>query len=375
MASVPGSGPRVLVVDDEPLLRNVVRDMLETVAHSVTIASSVSQAIALICTTPIDVVLSDLYMPGEVGTELLQFTASRNHDPAVIIMSGKPEVPDAVASVQMRAADFLIKPFSKTALIQSVERAFKSVQQERSSRILQIDAPAKLLTAVERASIEAFIVALDAAEPDTCIHSLRVREYTMHLAHLAHYPESELVQLNYAALLHDVGKIAIRDTIIDKPGRLTDEERNEVRQHPSKGAEMLWQIDALRPSAAIVLHHHEKYDGSGYPDGIKGKNIPFGARIFAVADTLDAMTSDRCYRSSLGYTLARAEIQACSGTQFDPEIVALFVQVPEFKWVELRERADRLAAHGMTALLQPFGGSISKLISFPQQKETPFADI
>ncbi len=375
MTSVPGPGPRVLIVDDEPSMRDAVSEMLQTVAHSVTTASSVSQAIALLSTTPVDVVLSDLYMPGGVGTQLLQFTATRNHDPAVIIMSGKPELADAVASVQMRAADFLMKPFSRTALIQSVERAFKSVQRERSSRLLQVDGHAKLLTAVERASIEAFIVALDAAEPDTCIHSLRVREYTMHLAELAHYPESELVQLNYAALLHDVGKIAIRDSILDKLDPLTSEERDEIRRHPIKGAEMLWQIDALRPSAAIVLRHHEHYDGSGYPDGIKGKNIPFGARLFAVADALDAMTSDRCYRSSLGYALASAEIQRGSGTQFDPEVVALFTQVPELKWLELRERADRTATQGMTALLQPFAGSISRLISFNSRENPPCADV
>jgi HD-GYP domain-containing protein (c-di-GMP phosphodiesterase class II) len=149
-----------------------------------------------------------------------------------------------------------------------------------------------------------------------------------------------LPQLETAALLHDIGKIAVPDRILLKPDRLTVDEFNQMKRHADAGADILQRVRHLRPATDIVRHHHERYDGSGYPSGLAGEDIPFGARIFTVADTLDAMTSDRCYRRALPYSAAVQEIVRCSGTQFDPKIVEAFCRVPEGVWTSIRAETE-----------------------------------
>jgi HD-GYP domain-containing protein (c-di-GMP phosphodiesterase class II) len=150
-----------------------------------------------------------------------------------------------------------------------------------------------------------------------------------------------LPSLEQGALLHDIGKIAVADAILLKPAKLTPEEWVEMRKHPTAGDEMLKRVPFLRPASAIVRHHHERFDGTGYPDGLKGAEIPLGARLFAMADTLDAMTSDRSYRRGPGVEAARTEIQRHSGKQFDPHIVELFLKVPSATWMQLRAETGK----------------------------------
>jgi putative nucleotidyltransferase with HDIG domain len=188
-------------------------------------------------------------------------------------------------------------------------------------------------------TLEALVAALDAREHETFSHSLRVRSYTRHLARRAGFPPALLPSLEHGALLHDIGKVAVADSILLKPGKLTAEEWVEMRKHPIAGDEILRRVPFLRPASAIVRHHHERFDGTGYPDGLKGPEIPLGARIFAVVDTLDAMTSDRTYRKAPGFEAARAEIQRCSGRQFDPHIVELFLRIPPATWMQARSEA------------------------------------
>jgi HD-GYP domain-containing protein (c-di-GMP phosphodiesterase class II) len=140
-------------------------------------------------------------------------------------------------------------------------------------------------------------------------------------------------------LLHDIGKIAVADAILLKPAKLTPEEWIEMRKHPTAGDEILKRVPFLRPASAIVRHHHERFDGTGYPDGLKGAEIPLGARLFTVADTLDAMTTDRTYRQAPGFEAARAEILRWSGKQFDPHIVELFLKIPPATWMQVRDEA------------------------------------
>jgi HD-GYP domain-containing protein (c-di-GMP phosphodiesterase class II) len=166
-----------------------------------------------------------------------------------------------------------------------------------------------------------------------------VRSYTRHLARRAGFPPALLPSLEQGALLHDIGKIAVADAILLKPAKLTPEEWVEMRKHPTVGDEILKRVPFLRPASAIVRHHHERFDGTGYPDALKGAEIPLGARLFSVADTLDAMTSDRSYRKGPGYEAARTEILRWSGKQFDPHIVELFLKIPPATWKEVREEA------------------------------------
>jgi HD-GYP domain-containing protein (c-di-GMP phosphodiesterase class II) len=148
-----------------------------------------------------------------------------------------------------------------------------------------------------------------------------------------------LPSLEQGALLHDIGKIAVADAILLKPAKLTPEEWVEMRKHPIAGDEILKRVPFLRPASAVVRHHHERFDGTGYPDALKGAEIPLGARLFMVADTLDAMTSDRSYRKGPGFEAARTEIHRLSGKQFDPHIVDLFLKIPPATWVKVRSEA------------------------------------
>ena len=183
------------------------------------------------------------------------------------------------------------------------------------------------------------MAALDSREHETFSHSLRVRAYTRYLARRAGFPPALLPSLEQGALLHDIGKISVADAILLKPAKLTAQEWTEMRKHPVAGDDILKRVPFLRPASAIVRHHHERFDGTGYPDGLKGVEIPLGARLFSVADTLDAMTSDRSYRKGPGFEAALKEVQRWSGKQFDPHIVDLFLKIPIAAWMQVREDA------------------------------------
>jgi putative nucleotidyltransferase with HDIG domain len=190
------------------------------------------------------------------------------------------------------------------------------------------------------ATLSTLVSALDARERETQAHSRRVQEYSLRLARELGVPEADWKQLLVGALLHDIGKIGISDTILLKPGELMEQEWQEMRQHPMIGHLMLRELAHLQVERAIVLAHHERWDGSGYPKGIAGAAIPLGARIFCVADTLDAVTSDRPYRKRASFTVANEEIVRGAGTQFDPDVVAAFLRVPIEEWQAIRQRAE-----------------------------------
>ncbi len=190
-------------------------------------------------------------------------------------------------------------------------------------------------------TLDALVAALDARDNETEGHSMRVVAYTLAIAKKINFPEADLPNLRRGALLHDIGKIAIPDAILHKPGPLTDEEWAIMRQHPEWGEKILSGIEFLSAAARLVLSHHERWDGSGYPRGMARSEIPLAARIFSVADTFDAITSDRPYRAARPYEVARQEIIAGSATQFDPEIVQAFLDIPESEWDVLRSGVAR----------------------------------
>jgi putative nucleotidyltransferase with HDIG domain len=189
-------------------------------------------------------------------------------------------------------------------------------------------------------TLEALGGALDLKDAETEGHCKRVMAFTLAIAKAMGIEAVHLPQLARAAFLHDIGKMAIPDRILRKPGPLNDDERTIMRTHCEVGYNMLVRIPFLREAAQIVLAHQEYFDGTGYPRGLGGEKIPLGARIFAVADALDAMISDRPYRSALSIDHARKEIERCSGTQFDPNIVEVFLAMPDTTWAELREKTN-----------------------------------
>lgn len=187
-------------------------------------------------------------------------------------------------------------------------------------------------------TILALVSALDMRERNTRLHSQRVREYTLLLAERFGVPEQEKKAIGIGALLHDIGKIAVPDHILLKPSRLSKEEWEEMYRHPAEGFKLLQQIEFLRKPAEIVYAHHERFDGTGYPRGLKGKDIPLGARLFMVADVFDALTSERPYRSPSGYREAAADISEKSGEHFDPEVVKVFRQIDPQEWERINKR-------------------------------------
>jgi len=207
-------------------------------------------------------------------------------------------------------------------------------------RTRQLELVRHLLSTSHRSALESLVATLDAREHETYAHSFRVRAYALHLAAALQYAADELPILSYAALLHDIGKVAISDSILLKPGPLTAKEFQMLKVHSVAGERIVDRIGFLQGAGAIIRHHHERWDGRGYPDGIAGPKIPLASRVFALADTLDAMTSDRCYRKALTLSDARREIERCSGTQFDPSVVGVFTAIPDPVLRQLRQQAD-----------------------------------
>jgi cyclic di-GMP phosphodiesterase len=268
-------------------------------------------------------------------------------------MTGHASIEQIVSSVKLHAADFLLKPFTLDALFRSVSGAYErlvcSRQQlsERYSlasglreRTEQLEAARLSLRDSYRSALETLVATLEAREPQTYAHSFRVRSYALHLARLMNYPEAVLPRLASAAVLHDIGKIAVSDSVLLKPGPLTKAEFEVLKIHSEVGERIVRRMGFMNGAAKIIRHHHEHFDGRGYPDGLVGPQIPFGSRLFAVADTLDAMTSNRCYRNALSLDAARTEIIRCAGTQFDPAIAETFGSIAPSTWAELRAEAD-----------------------------------
>jgi putative nucleotidyltransferase with HDIG domain len=348
------SGPRVLVVDDEDAVRSAVAASLDNYASDIQQADSVKSALCCLAEDDFDIVVCDIYMPESHGLELIIKMREQQRDVAFVVMTGSPELPDVIAALRLQAAGFLKKPFCKEQLVDALDTAYGTVKNRRriANRLVllsseveekskQLQEALANLEICERSSLEALVAAMDAREHETCAHSFRVRAYTSYLAEQVKYPAYLMIELETAALLHDVGKIAIPDSILLKPGRLTAEEFEQCKMHAITGARILGSVPSLRGVAKIVRHHHEQWDGSGYPDHLNGENIPLGARLFTIADTLDAIISDRCYRPANTFVNAQKEIVRCTGTQFDPAAVEAFLCIPEEQWLKLRVTAEK----------------------------------
>jgi putative nucleotidyltransferase with HDIG domain len=267
----------------------------------------------------------------------------------VVMVTAIHDISVAIDSMRRGAYDYLLKPFEREHLVGTVQRALEHRQALQESHNYQqnleqvVRARTEMLRqAMEElehsydVTLEALGDALDLKDSETEGHSKRVTAYTIALARAMGITPAEIKIIARGAFLHDIGKMAIPDEILRKPGQLTPEEQEVMREHCPRGYHMLRKIPFLSGAAEIVFTHPEHFDGSGYPSGLSGSQIPIGARIFAVADALDAITSDRPYRRACGFDAAREEILRCSGTQFDPGVVEVFLKIPNELWHELR---------------------------------------
>jgi putative nucleotidyltransferase with HDIG domain len=314
-------------------------------------AANADEALSVLAGEPIELVLSDIQMPGRNGITLLSEIRRRYPHAAVLMLTGCEDVSTAVEAMKTGAMDYVLKPFILAKVEGSIRRALDRqaelrAQAEHVHRLeervqeqtTQVRALLSNLNEASENTLDALVAALDAREHETKAHSRRVAEYTVRLAEELGVSGAELENIRRGAMLHDIGKIGISDNILLKPGPLNDEEWREMRRHPQIGYWILNGIEALRAAGDIVVAHHERFDGRGYPRRLKGEEIPLGARVFSIADSLDAMTSDRPYQRGQSFEAAREEIAANAGAQFDRRIVNCFLRINSREWSSIREQ-------------------------------------
>lgn len=320
---------KVLIVDDEFSGRQTLESVLEGDGYDIEMAENGFEALEKVRQVLPDVILLDVMMPGMTGFEVCQKIRS---DPLVaeipiIVLTALDDRESLLNALKAGADDFITKPFDRYELrarllgITRLNRYHKLVQERAKLQ----DAHEQLLSAYE-ATIEGWSRAMDLRDRETEGHSHRVTQLTVELAEKYGMTHDEITQVRRGALLHDMGKLGVPDHILHKQGSLTDEEWVIMKKHPQFAYDMLYQIEYLRPALDIPHCHHEKWDGTGYPRGLKGDEIPIPARLFAVVDVWDALTSDRPYRSAWSREKALEFIKGQSGKHFDPEVVKLFLQ-------------------------------------------------
>jgi len=351
---------RILVVDDEESIRDIVAQMLTTAGYVCTQAGSGMEALALLTSgNEFELMLSDLMMADLDGIGLLERAKERCPDMPVVMVTAVHDISVALDAIRNGAYDYLLKPFEREQLLNAVSRALENRRLKVENRTYQMnleslvaartDQLQETLEELKRSydiTLEALVEALDYKDQETQFHSQRVTAYTMAIASQMGVPKDEIDVIARGALLHDIGKMAIPDSILRKQGKLTTEEFAVMKEHCYLGYKLVMKIPMLKEAAEIVYSHQEYYDGNGYPRGLKGEDIPLGARIFAVADTFDAITNDRVYRKARSTAEAAAEIKRCSGTQFDPRVVAVFLAMPDSIWHDLRRDIERQIERG-----------------------------
>ncbi len=353
----PATQERILVVDDEEPIREVVCSMLGAAGYPCTPAASGNEALALLASgEEFELMLSDLMMAEMQGDILLERAKERFPNMPVIMVTAVSDLSVALSAIRNGAYDYLLKPFERDQLLNTVKRALENRRLKVENRAFQLHLESRVeeqterlrraLADLQRANadlkrshdmmLEALGDALDLKDAETEGHSKRVTAFTIAIARAMRLPDEEVESIAHGAFLHDIGKMAIPDSVLRKPGPLTPDEVLIMREHCLRGYQMVCKIPFLADAAEIVYAHQERWDGTGYPRGLKGEEIPLGARIFSIADTLDAITSDRPYRAAQSYQAARDEIEQWSGRQFDPVIVRVFLAMPQSIWERVR---------------------------------------
>lgn len=326
---------KILAVDDTPASLRLLTDILRAEGYDVRSAISGELALHAAASSPPDLLLLDIRMPGMDGFEVCRRfkEQSATRDVPVIFVSAALEINEKLHGFEMGAVDYITKPYQRDELLARVRthlelnklrHHLEDLVQERTRSLSESEN--KLRSSLLE-SITALAAVVEMRDPYTAGHQRRVAELAVAIAREMKLPEEQLVGIQLAGVVHDVGKIRVPAEILSKPGRLTDTEYALIKEHSDKGYEILKNIHFPWPIAQIVLQHHERMDGSGYPQGIKGEQLLIEARIIAVADVVESMASHRPYRSALGIDAALAEIQGNSGKLYDPSVVQVCISL------------------------------------------------
>lgn len=316
----------ILAVDDEQNNLSLIKRTLRN-DYNILVASSGNEALRLIEEhgEEISLIVSDQKMPEMEGTEFFKQISDKHPNIIKILLTGHSNIDILVEAInECHLFQYILKPFEPEQLCMIVESGIQKFELTRSKTRIVKD-----LSDLFYQTIKSIAYALDAKDEYTHGHSMRVTLYSLALAKTLDLSDENLEEIETTGLLHDIGKIAIPDRILLKPGKLTDEEFAVIKKHPELGKKLVDSIQKLNVVSTWLKSHHERYDGRGYPDGLKGEEIPISSRIIAIADTYDAMTSTRSYRQALSHEEAIAEIQRCSGSQFDPKLTELFIGISQ----------------------------------------------
>jgi putative nucleotidyltransferase with HDIG domain len=345
------ASPRILIVDDEVEITEILADLLSDDYHCLK-AASAEQALHLLGQNQFQLVISDITMPGMSGLDMIPHVKQLSPETVVVMISGMQTVESAIGALRLGAFDYLMKPFDLRQVEAVVKRALEHhdlvVAKQRyenhleelvEQRTAELDRALNSLEGAYRSTLKALTAALETRDSETHGHSERVVTYSLRLGREYGLNAEQMKALEFGSLLHDIGKIGVPDSILRKPAKLTEEEWVRMREHPVHGQQILRGIEFLQGAARVVAQHHEKWDGTGYPLGLRTEEIDINARIFAVADAFDAITSDRVYRRGKSYEAAAQELDDWAGRQFDPKVVEAFHRVPKEDWEELHRQS------------------------------------
>jgi putative nucleotidyltransferase with HDIG domain len=343
-----GGRARVLIVDDEPDIREILCDLLNF-DYQCAARSSAEDALDLLAAERFDLIISDITMGRMSGLEMIPHVLSLSPNTVVVMISGMQTIESAIEAMRVGAFDYIMKPFDLRQVEAAVKRSLDYFELRESKRryenhleelvkqrTIELDQALLSLEDAYRSTLKSLTAALETRDAETHGHSERVVTFSLRLGRELGLDKAQMTALEFGSLLHDIGKIGVPDAILRKPAKLDEAEWTKMREHPLHGQAILREIEFLEGAARVVAQHHERWDGSGYPLGLKGCEIDLNARIFAVADAFDAMVSDRVYRRGRSYEAAAAELDAWAGRQFDPKVVAAFHRVPLQDWEELQ---------------------------------------
>jgi len=345
--------PSVLIVEDDEVMREYLSEVLTVSGCHCDSFPDSAAALSHLSSSqrPVNLVLSDVNMPGMSGLEFLRTVKAVAPDLPFILISGLCELATALDAVKVGATDYLLKPARRDDIVRLVAKHLitnKAPLQQALSTTLSSFLRVRRLSGGNSASmLEPLFEMLGLKRLETLQHSQRVARYSMLIGAEAGLDQVALQAIEIGALLHDIGKAGIPHNVLMKPESLDDGEWRVMRLHPVIGWEMLSGIPGVEEEAQIVYSHHERYDGRGYPRALRGEQIPVGARVFSIADTLDALLSDRPYRAGCSLGQGREEISGLSGTQFDPWLVGCFNRVPDAEIEDCRDHyRDELCLEG-----------------------------